>query len=315
MLLWEGIGARLDALARATTTEVVVVAPFIKRIALQRVLAGAPLDATVLCVTRWRVDELARGVSDLEVYLDLVERGNARMLLVKELHAKYFRFDRDVIVGSCNITGAALGYKDPSNLELAVALQAGEQTSAFEARVTADAVPVKHGMYDVMKRIIESMPMMPTPSDANEGADVDPLLSARSTLGATKDWAQWLPTCRAPNALYDAYAGHLDDLTLATRVAAQQDLQLLDLPRGLTRAQFDAFVAGTILSSPVVARLAEFAVTPRRFGEMKDLLHVIAPATSATNDWQTTMRWLLHFAPDRFTMRVANYSEIFTANW
>lgn len=315
MLLWEGIGARVDALARATTTEVVVVAPFIKRVALQRVLAGAPPDATVLCVTRWRVDELARGVSDLEVYLDLVERGNARMLLVKQLHAKYFRFDRDVIVGSCNITGAALGYKDPSNLELAVALAAGEQTSAFEARVTADAVPVKHCMYEAMKRIIESMPITPIPSDADEGVDVDPLLSASSSLEETKDWVQWLPACRAPNALYDAYTGHLDDLTLATRVAALQDLQLLGPPRGLTRAQFDAFVAGTILSSPVVARLADFAITPRRFGEMKDLLRVIAPATSATNDWQTTMRWLLHFAPDRFTMRVTNYSEIFTAKW
>ena len=313
MLFWEGFGERFDALARSTTTEVVVVAPFIKRIALQRVLAGAPPDVMLLCVTRWRVDELACGVSDLEVYLDLVERGNARMLLVKELHAKYFRFDRDVIVGSCNITDAALGYKNISNVELAVVLQAGEQTSAFEAAIIADAVPVNRGMYDAMKRVLEAMPTMPRSGDSIEWMNVGPFTS--STPGATASWAQWLPTCRAPDSLYNAYAGRLDDLTLATRTAAQQDLQQLGPPHGLTRAQFEAFVAGTLLSSPVITRLAEFSVTPRRFGEMRDRLHGIVPVTSATNDWQTIMRWLLYFAPDRFTMHVANYSEIFTANW
>lgn len=315
MLVWEGIGERLDALARLTTTEVVVVAPFIKRSALQRVLEGVQPDVTVLCVTRWGVNELASGVSDLEAYLDLIKRGNARMLLVKQLHAKYFRFDRNVLVGSCNITSAALGFKAPSNLELMVTLQAGEQTSAFEATVIADAVIVTHGMYEAMKRVLEAMPTMPAEDDAASGFDVDPLSSVCSTPSATIGWAQWLPTCRAPDSLYDVYAGRLDDLTLVTRAAAQQDLQQLAPPHGLTRAQFEAFIAGTILSSPVVARLAEFAVTPRRFGEMKDMLRVIAPVTSATNDWQTIMRWLLHFAPDRFDMHVANYSEIFAAKW
>lgn len=315
MLLWEGIGEHLHALARSTTTEVVVVAPFIKRIALLRVLASAPPDATVICVTRWRVDELARGVSDIEIYLDLVERGNARMLLVKELHAKYFRFDRDVIVGSCNVTGTALGYREPSNLELAVTMQASEQTSAFEAAVIGDGVPVKHGMYEAMKRVLEAMPANPGPDHATEGSDADPSPAITSAPAATTDWAKWLPTCRAPASLFDAYAGHHGDLTLATRAAAQHDLQQLGPPRGLSRTQFEAFVAGTILSSPIIAKLADFAITPRRFGEMKGLLRIIAPASSVTNDWQTIMRWLLHFAPDRFAMYTPNYSEIFTAKW
>lgn len=315
MLLWKGIGDHLDALAKTTTAEVVVVAPFIKRIALQRVLAGAPADATVLCVTRWRVDELASGVSDLDVYLDLVARGNARMLLVRELHAKYFRFDCNVVVGSCNITGAALGYNARSNLELAASMQVDEQTSAFEATVISAAAPVNHDMYYAMKRVLEAMPSIPILGPSSEGTDIDSISTSTSTLEGTQGWSQWLPTCRAPDSLYDVYTGHLDDLTMATREAAQHDLEQIAPPPGFTREQFEAFVAGTILSSPVFAKLADFAMTPRRFGEMRDLLRVIAPSTSATNDWQTIMRWLLHFAPDRFSMHVANYSEIFTAKW
>ncbi len=313
MLLWEGIGERLDAFARSVTTEVVIVAPFIKRNALKRVLASTTPDAKILCVTRWHVDELARGVSDLEVYLDIAERSNALMLLVKELHAKYFRFDNDVLVGSCNITGAALGFNIPSNLELAVTMQAGAQTSAFETKVIADAVPVKRDMYEAMKRALEMMPTMPVPNDADEERNIGSLHPAGST--PMTGWAQWLPTCRSPDSLYDAYSGNLDNLTLATQATALQDLQQLGPPCGLNQTQFEAFVSGMILSSPVIVKLAEFAVTSRRFGEMKDRLRAIAPTASVISDWQTIMRWLLHFAPDRFTMSVANYSEIFTAKW
>jgi hypothetical protein len=315
VFLWKGIGEHLGALARSTTAELVVIAPFIKRLALKRVLESAPPEALVHCVTRWKVDELVRGVSDLEVYSDLVERGNARMLIANGLHAKYFRFDRSVVVGSCNVTDAGLGFKVRSNLELAVSFEADQQTSAFEAVVFADAFPVNRTMYEAMKHILGAMPAMPRLPDEVEGAEADLFDSTSTTAAATTGWADWLPSCRAPDCLYDAYVGHVENLTLATRVAAQQDLHQLGVPRGLTQAQFDAFVAGTILTSPMVARLAEFAITPRRFGEMRDLLRVIAPATSAASDWQTIMRWLLHFVPDRFAMHVANYSEIFTANW
>jgi len=315
VLLWEGIGECLEALAGSAKTEIVVVAPFIKRGALQRILADVSPDVALLCATRWRVDELACGVSDLDVYVDVAERGNAHMLLLKDLHAKYFRFDGDVVVGSCNVSGAALAFKDPANLELAAILQMGERTSDFEAQLIADGVPATRGMYEAMKHVLGIMPATSASMAASEGADADP--SAPASLGgnATIGWAQWLPTCRAPDALYDAYAGRLDWLTLATRDSAQQDLQQLAPPSGLTRAQFEAFVAGTILSSRVIARLAEFSTTPRRFGEVRDLLRVIAPTASATNDWQTIMRWLLHFAPNRFVVHDANYSEIFTAKW
>jgi hypothetical protein len=314
MVLWEGLGRRLEALAGGARDQVVLVAPFIKQAALLRLIEHLPASTPLLCVTRWRVEELACGVSDLDIWQDLSVRGNARLLLIRGLHAKYFRFDANVIVGSCNITGAALGFKQPSNLEIAVSLEANAQTVAFEACVASLAVPATQEMYNSLSRILESLPPTPVPALASDASppDASPVLGSDP---ASLNWLHWLPTCRTPEALFDAYSGRLEDLTHATRGAALADLQQIEPPIGLNRYQFEAFVAGTVLSSPAIAKLAAFARTPRRFGEMRNLLRGLDLHGSAPADWQTVMRWLLHFAPDRFSMHTAQYSEIFEARW
>lgn len=296
--------------------QVVLVAPFIKRPTLLRLLQHLPASTPLLCVTRWRVEELACGVSDLDVWQDLAERGNARLILIRELHAKYFRFDSNVLVGSCNITGPALGFSEPSNLELAVSLEASARTAAFEATVANMAVPATLQIYEALRRILASMPRMPEPWNASDASIPDAFPIPGPSHPTIVNWSHWVPMCRTPEALFEAYLGRLEDLTRATRDAAAADIRQIEPPVGLDRQQFDAFVAGTVLSSPVIAKLAEFARTPRRFGEMREFVRGFdRPAGSATADWQTVMRWLLHFAPDRFAMHTATYTEIFEAKW
>jgi hypothetical protein len=309
---WEGLGQRLEALASSARKQIVVVAPFIKRAALQRLLANAPAATPLLCVTRWRVDEIACGVSDLAVWEDLAARGNASLLLVKDLHAKFYRCDNLVMIGSHNVTGTALGFRQPSNLELSVELEADMRTAAFEARLEVLAVPATRQLYEAMLLLVAAMPSDLPPPGSGKGAAGD---DGPTVAASQPDWSGWLPVCRTPSALFDAYAGRFDELTQATRDGALADLTNLSPPAGLNRQQFEAFVGAAVLSSPMVAKLAEFAIVPRRFGEMRALLRNMSPAGAATGDWQTTMRWLLHFLPDRFAMHTANYSEVFVAKW
>lgn len=314
MVLWQGLGLKLEALAAGARDQVVLVAPFIKQPTLLRLLEQLPASTPLTCATRWRIEELACGVSDLEIWRDLADRGNSRLLLIRELHAKYFRFDSDVLIGSCNLTGAALAFKEPSNLELAVSLEADAQTAAFEAAVAGMAVPATQEIYEAFQQILEAMPHMAAPSIVSYAQKSD-APSPHSSIPASMNWSQWVPMCRTPEALFDAYSDRLDDLTRATRDTALADLQQLDPPAGLNRQQFEAFVAGTLLSSPIIAQLANFARTPRRFGEMREFVRGFDRPGSPTADWQTVMRWLLHFAADRFAMRTATYSEIFEARW
>ena len=98
---WE----RIVALARGAT-EAVIVAPYIKEHSLLRLLEQLPHLERLTCVTRWLAGDIAVGVSDTAVR-DLVRSFGGAFRLHPGLHAKYYRFDDAVLVGSANLTDAA----------------------------------------------------------------------------------------------------------------------------------------------------------------------------------------------------------------
>src|SRR4051812_7869721 len=118
------LGDRLLRLVEGADGLVILAAPFMKGHALERVLERVPTASDLVCVTRWRLEELAAGVSDLEVWPLLIRRGRSRLLLRHELHAKYYRAGPRCLVGSANLTGAALGWSAKANLELLIELGA-----------------------------------------------------------------------------------------------------------------------------------------------------------------------------------------------
>ncbi len=310
MLVWQNIGEQLINIAQSSKKNAVIIAPFIKQVILRRILDALSFEVQTTCITRWRVEELMCGVSDLEVYSELKKRENSNLFLVNDLHAKYYRFDDTVIIGSFNLTNAALGYNPISNIELSYIVQEGEATSAFEKFVFENSVPVSSHMYDSMKNILKSMP---------ESSDVDNKNINQSFIvqgfNEIKSWNTWLPTCRSPEFLYNVYMGDESKLSQSALLDAKRDLHQLSPSVGLTRTQFIGFISGTISMSPIVDKLAKFAIVPRRFGEMKRKVGELVSNSSPANDWQTLMRWLLYFSPERFTVRVENFSEIFTAKW
>jgi len=49
-------------------------------------------------------EEIAAGVSDLDVWRVVCKRPHARLLLCPAIHAKYYRIDGLALVGSANLT-------------------------------------------------------------------------------------------------------------------------------------------------------------------------------------------------------------------
>jgi hypothetical protein len=70
-----------------------------------------------------------------------------------------------------------------------------------------------------------------------------------------------------------------------------------------------------LLQKPIIQRVDSFVKTPQRFGAVKNLLNslpcVANPHFNAERAWQTLMRWLLYFLPNRYALSVPNYSEVF----
>lgn len=306
-------GTQLEQLCARGRREALFVAPFIKAGALERLLTNVNSDIVVRCVTRWQPEEIAAGVSDIEVWSVLCKRPQASLWLRADLHAKYYRVDDQCLIGSANLTAAALGWSMQSNLELLVQLSVADTVAVtFEAELWKNCVPVTNAIFqqtmvavDFMRQV--SPNILTERSDAVQGTPFLPLEERVFN-------EMWLPTLRNPSDLYLLYTDRDDELTMAAREAATADLYALPVPPGLPRDAFTAYVGVLLLQKPVVQRVDEFLAVPQRFGAVRDFLKTLPVADEANFNaeraWQTLMRWLFYFLPTRYVMKPSRRSEV-----
>lgn len=300
-------GDCLEQLCRSTTQILWLVAPFIKEATLKRLFEQVDPEVRVNCVTRWRPDEIVAGVSDLEVWLLIRERPNSALWLRSDLHAKYYRGDQRVLIGSANLTNTALGWSPRPNLELLID---AEPLPEFERELLLGSVEVDNSIYEQIKQMVEALPPQPISRPAMTEfipEDEDDL--------PTMPIEAWLPMLRRPESLFVAHIGEWDKLGSGSRIAAISDLRALDIPAGLNREQFEACVGVQLLQKPIVRQVDQFVETPQRFGAVRDLLKTLPCAYQPDFEpdiaWQTLMRWLLYFLPSRYDLSVPRHSEIF----
>ena len=72
-------------------------------------------------VCRWRIEDLRNGSTDIGVYPLLRDQG-IKVLLHPNLHAKYYRCDKKIFVGSANLTANGLLDDEFSSLEVLTTL-------------------------------------------------------------------------------------------------------------------------------------------------------------------------------------------------
>lgn len=307
------LGSQIHDLFRSARSELLIVAPFVKVKTLERLLENLSCEITIRCVTRWRIDEIVSGVSDLDVWLILRDRPNSELFLCHNLHAKYYRADVAALVGSANVTARALGWSSHPNLELLIPVEVDDFLRNFEKRLFENAIPVDDALYSAIRSAAEQYAasctsVLSIPSiDRSDSDESGPETSISEVC--------WIPKSRYPETLYTAYSAKMDSLASASAKAAMDDLAYLQVPLGLTRQAFEACVATELLLNPLVRRLDRFLETPQRFGAVRDWLTrqdcAQESAFDATSAWQTLMRWLLYFWPQRYRHDVPRHSEIF----
>ncbi len=310
--MFTSLGEELRQFCLQAKHEILLVAPFVKLDALERVLAQVQLDVRVTCVTRWRLEEIAADVSDIDVWQVIKARADASLWLRSDLHAKYYRADESCLIGSANITATALGWTPRPNYELLIPIPMGEGLAEFERRLFAGGVQVDQATYERVQAIVEDF----HPSNIIVPGGERRSVSIAEAIHIGPGPECWVPTLRTPEKLYVAYQGNLDALTTAARQTTLNDLAMLSIPPRLSQTQFEGYVGAALLQFPIIKRVDAFVAEPRRFGEVKALLAKLPCAESqrdfdAATAWQTMMRWLLHFLPTRYELSVPRYTEVF----
>lgn len=292
----DSIGEGLLSLCAAATEPIVLVAPFIKAATFARILAAIPLDVPVTCVTRWRPEEVAAGVSDLEVFDQIKARSNAKLFLHQHLHAKYYRSGTSALVGSANLTGRALGWTQPTNLELLIAANASDANFvAFEEELFSRVIHAD----DQIRQAVESAAL-----ELKAMAPRSPSWHLKPTTNEAISSSYWLPTCPRPDLLYRVYEGAIGEMLLASAITlAESDLAFLEPPLGLGEAAFNGFVGAMLRQSKSMQDLDQLTnqgltdnVAAETIRKSLPVGHDFSPEAL----WSVTKDWLTHFYPDQY---------------
>jgi hypothetical protein len=130
---------------------------------------------------------------------------------------------------------------------------------------------------------------------------------------STSSSKPWLPRFRSPDRLFRLYCDPDWSLSVRPDDAALFDLAALALPVGLDQVGFDRWVRQELLSSPIVAALDVLLDRPQRFGALSAAVGETMPEADREGMQAVTqvlIRWLTHFAPDRYGLTTPNHSEV-----
>lgn len=296
-------GERLKALLAGAERQVLLCAPFIKAKVLQTLLSVVAPGVDVRIVTRWRPEEVATGVSDLEVFEVAGERLRTELLLLDDLHAKLYIADDKCLLGSANLTASALGWAEPGNVELLVPTPATDTDVAVLLK-RLDAAEA--ATFTKRTEVAEAAAALAAPK-LGEGKDV-----AEWSDGRALDW---LPRCAAPDKLYDMY-GDRNTVAVAeeTRDDGLADLRDLKIPPGLTRDAFVEAVRDAVGRIPSMERILSEVprgVTDSRGVALVEESRPGLPGVDAAKQWEILRDWISVFfahefevAPESFVTRL-----------
>ena len=285
-------GERLKALLATARHDVLLCAPFVKAKVLESLLPVISDGVVVRIITRWRAEEVAAGVSDLEVFEIAGARLRTELALLDELHAKIYVADDDCLVGSANLTASALGWSDYNNVELLV-----------RARVTDEDVAV-------LLKQLEGAKQATFRRKSEVASEAAALESLR--LGEGRDMVDvggirrggWVPRCAAPEKLYEIYLNEATDaVTAETREDGLADLRDLGVRRGLERRVFREAIAGSLRRVPSIAGILKElprGVADRRGAALVKEIDPDLADGDAEDQWRVVRDWIGVFFADEF---------------
>lgn len=266
----------------AGAKSLVVAAPYVKANALTRLLTDVSPESSLVCVTRWTPHDLAVGASDIECRTIVTERGGA-FRLHPSLHAKYYRIDKVVLIGSANLTSAALGWSQQPNLEILCRPGADFDPCAFQRRLLSGSRAISDEEFAHWRAISE----IKTQTDSANG-EVPPLLD------------NWRPTTRNPTHVELVYYGREDAIaSFDEQRAAQRDISALRIPPGLNDDEVRAWLSACLLATPFANTVLEVHNTVDLVSSYRQLATTYGlNITDARRSMETVQNWLALLTPE-----------------
>ena len=260
----------------------IIAAPYIKVDALGRVLAVVDPAASIICVTRWNPHDLATGASDPECRGMVIDSGGS-FRLHPTLHAKFYRIDDVVLIGSTNLTSSAMGWSLQPNLEILCRAGDDFDSWAFQQHLFDGAREINNDEFQRWEAV----------SRITKGRE-------RAKAGSQLLLDTWRPATRDPIHLELSYQGKEDGIaSIDEQEAARRDLQALLVPAGLSDEEVRMWAAGCLLASPFTNSVVRLSPSADLAGSYQALARIYdLGITEARRDMETVQNWLAFLAPE-----------------
>jgi hypothetical protein len=204
--------------------------PFIKLESLKSLINKRRGPCEV--VTRWNVDDLLRGSSDLEVYEYLRSEG-IPLYVNSRLHLKAYVDARRCLITSANVSSRALNIPAVTNYNYEIGYIVQKITNQdlihFE-RLKSESVLVDDYYYDALSKIVaDNISSKDSPIESNVNLN----------LAIARDFSIYsLPMTFDVKRLYEYYEGNLENAVGMEFYCAVHDLALYALDLGLSKKSF-----------------------------------------------------------------------------
>lgn len=260
--------------------EIFLAAPYIKIGLLDKLTFPTDIAHKTTVVCRWNLNDILSGSTDVEIFPWLRDKG-IKVLLHQNLHAKYYRCDSRILMGSANLTLNGLISNDSGNLELLSANNISASSVAFEKKIVEESIVINDEIY------LEYSEIVPVHNIKNEAYQFDYF------------WPEF-ETFEAIWAIYNL--NHFDG-----------KLQKLCIPSGLDRKRLKSFLKIRLKEFTNIREIEKFLASQedgRRFGEVRSFIRDLDEAVNETSAWQNLMALLLDLFPERYEYFRPNHTEI-----
>jgi len=274
----------IRTLFEGSTEPVTIVAPFIKRGALQSLLKAIPSTTFVRCVTRWLPHEIAAGVSDPEIVADLQEHGSYSLTLVDKLHAKLYIAGDRCLVGSANVTVSGLGDSDDSNIEVLVSAMIDNPG------VQATLAAISESERAATQEIAEWTRLL--------AGSIEPGTSSQVHRGP------WFPRSRRAQDSYRLYTQipvPREQYLGAAEVLLLSDIAHTNVLPGLTEDQFRGEIRSLLRSVPLARKFLDSSkdITLTKADAQAHLALLATEDTTTSDLWEAFVNWMTHYFPNQ----------------
>ncbi len=306
----ESIGEAIIEAASKASWQVAIVSPFITKVALDKLLAPIDPSVRISIVTRWRVRDVAAGISQPSILDSLVPFTDSRVVLQQDLHSKLYAIDDEIAyVGSANVTEAGLGFASAPNLETEIAVSPIPTSILTYVRgLETSGVPGTPELRSEVEKAANCI-------EIQDDQSMEEVVPSKPPISNGFDLATF-PSMRHPEELYERYRAIQSCSSNDEREAVLNDLICVDLPYGLSNEEFMTIISKKLLDDEILMDFDEYLAEPRRFGEMTQWLknqcpHIADDHSFVQRRLQTILRWLQYFIPERYKLDQPNYSEVF----